>query len=198
LNAQVLGISVDHIPCIKAWAQSLGGINYPLLSDFWPHGAIAQRYGVFRQSEGKSERAIFVVDKNGIIRYIDIHDIDTQPDNEEVRRVLREIDPQAAAILASRQSQTRVVEPLPLPQEGIVLYCTPWCPGCRKARQWLAERNLGYTYIDITNTPGAAQQVMSWANGNRTTPTIFIDGTVIVDWNEVAMSAALKDKGYLS
>jgi len=75
LNAQVLGISIDHVPCIQAWADSLGGIHYPLLSDFWPHGAVAKKYGVLRV-EGYAERAIFIIDKIGIIRYIDIHDID--------------------------------------------------------------------------------------------------------------------------
>ena len=85
LNAQVLGISIDHIPCIQAWAESLGGINFPLLSDFWPHGAIAKKYGVFRE-EGHSERAIFVVDKDGIVKYIDIHDIDDQQRNRSPLR----------------------------------------------------------------------------------------------------------------
>jgi len=83
LNAQVLGVSVDHVPCLQAWAESLGGISYPLSSDFWPHGSVARKYGVLIEEEGKSERAIFVLDKMGIIRYIDIHDIDHQPDNEE-------------------------------------------------------------------------------------------------------------------
>jgi alkyl hydroperoxide reductase subunit AhpC len=75
LNVQVLGISVDHVPCLKAWAESLGGINYPLLSDFWPHGQVSDLYGVLRK-EGYSERAIFIIDRDGIIRYIDIHAID--------------------------------------------------------------------------------------------------------------------------
>jgi len=95
LNAQVLGISVDHVPCLTAWAKSLGGISYPLLSDFWPHGEVARCYGVLRH-EGYSERAIFVLDRQSIVRYIDIHDISQQPDNDELRRVLREIDPEAA------------------------------------------------------------------------------------------------------
>ena len=82
MNVQVLGISVDHVPCLVAWAKSLGDINYPLLSDFWPHGEVAKKYGVFIEEEGKSERAIFIIDKEGIIRYIDIHDIDEQPDND--------------------------------------------------------------------------------------------------------------------
>jgi peroxiredoxin len=92
LNAQVLGISVDHVPCLKAWAESLGGISFPRLSDFCPQGAVARKYGVKRK-EGFSERAIFVLDKFGIIRYIDIHDIDDRPKNTvlfaELGKVIR-------------------------------------------------------------------------------------------------------------
>lgn len=92
LNAQVLGISVDHVPCLKAWAESLGGISFPLLSDFSPLGAVAAKYGVKRK-EGFSERAIFVLDKYGIIRYIDIHDIEDRPKNrilfDELSKVIR-------------------------------------------------------------------------------------------------------------
>lgn len=73
-----------------AWAESLGVENVPLLSDFWPHGEVAQSYGVLRP-EGYTERAIFIVDKEGTIRYIDIHDIDDQPDNEELFKALREL-----------------------------------------------------------------------------------------------------------
>jgi glutaredoxin len=194
LDAQVLGISVDHVPCLQAWAESMGGINYPLLSDFWPHGAIAKKYGVFR-SDGKSERAIFVIDKSGIIRYIDIHDIDLQPDNEEVRKALRQIDPQAAARAAAAKPAT---EKVVLPKAGIVMYCTKWCPACRRARNWFAEHNLEYTEVDITITPEGAEQVKQWANGNRSTPTFDIDGTIIINWNEAALMSALKDKGYLA
>ncbi len=96
MNAQVLGISVDHVPCLKAWADSLGGIHFPLLSDFWPHGVVSQSYGVLR-TEGYSERAIFIIDKEGIIRYIDVHDIDNQPSNEILRQELRRLNPATSA-----------------------------------------------------------------------------------------------------
>ncbi len=56
------------MPCLKAWAKSLGGISFPLLSDFWPHGAVAQAFGVLR-SNGTAERALFVLDSGGIIRF---------------------------------------------------------------------------------------------------------------------------------
>jgi len=70
MQTQVLGLSVDSVPCLKAWADSLGGISYPLLSDFYPHGQVARLYGVFRP-EGTSERAIYVIDKQGCIVYVD-------------------------------------------------------------------------------------------------------------------------------
>jgi alkyl hydroperoxide reductase subunit AhpC len=100
MQTQVLGLSVDSVPCLKAWADSLGGITYPLLSDFYPHGKVAEMYGVLR-AEGYTERAIVVIDKQGIIRYVDVHNISTQPDNEELFRVLREVDPAAASARAS-------------------------------------------------------------------------------------------------
>jgi peroxiredoxin len=62
-----------------------------LLSDFWPHGEVAKRYGVLRQ-EGYCERAIFVVDKEGVIRYIDIHNMDQQPDNQVLFDILKELE----------------------------------------------------------------------------------------------------------
>lgn len=90
LNTQVLGISVDSVPSHEAWEKSVGGITYPLLSDFYPHGAVSEKYGVLR-AEGMSERALFIIDKDGIIRFIDVHPIGEQPENEELFEVLRSL-----------------------------------------------------------------------------------------------------------
>ena len=177
LDTQVLGISVDSVPCLTAWAKDLGGITYPLLSDFWPHGEVAAKFGVLRD-DGKTERAIFVIDREGVIRYVDVHDIDSQPSNDELRREIRAIDP-----TVRNRPEMEEPEPVPLPHGGIVMYCTRWCPDCKEARTWLAKHNLPYTEVDITSTPGAAKQVEAWANGNRTTPTFDIDGTIVVDFD---------------
>jgi peroxiredoxin len=90
-DAQVLGISGDSIPCHVAWAKSLGGINFDLLSDFHPKGEVARKYGVWREAGGFSERALFIVDKEGKIVYIDIHELGDQPDNEELFDVLKNL-----------------------------------------------------------------------------------------------------------
>ena len=93
-DAQVLGLSIDTIPTIKAWAKSLGKISYPLLSDFWPHGEISRSYGVLREVDpfkGASERAVFVVDKAGKIRFNRVYPVDRLPDIEETLAALREL-----------------------------------------------------------------------------------------------------------
>jgi len=77
-DAVLLGITVDNIPTLFAWTGEMGELWFPVLSDFWPHGRVASRYGVLR-SDGTSERALFVIDKKGIIRYIDVHDINKRP-----------------------------------------------------------------------------------------------------------------------
>jgi peroxiredoxin len=77
-DAVLIGITVDNIPTLYSWTRQMGKLWFPVLSDFWPHGGVADRYGVLR-SDGMSERALFVIDKKGIIRYIDVHDINQRP-----------------------------------------------------------------------------------------------------------------------
>jgi glutaredoxin len=185
MNTQVLGISVDSKDCLKAWAESLGGITYPLLSDFWPHGHVAQSYGVLRE-EGYSERAIFVIDKRGIIHYVDVHDIDEQPDNDLLFRVLAELEPVSAASQPVSVSQSA-----PEPVGEVIMYCTAWCPDCRRARAWLKARDIPFVEVDITRDRAAAQKVRGWANGNETTPTFSVKGTVVVGFDEAKLKKAL-------
>jgi peroxiredoxin len=87
LNAHVLAISVDAGPSKKAWAESLGGISYDLLSDFHPHGKVATDYGVMR-TDGISERAIFVVGKDGKVTWAKQYQIPEQPNLEELFKAL--------------------------------------------------------------------------------------------------------------
>ena len=91
-EAILLGITVDNIPTLFAWTQQMGDLWFPVLSDFWPHGAVAQRYGVLR-SDGVSERALFVVDKAGILRAIHVADINVRPDLEWCVIELEKLDP---------------------------------------------------------------------------------------------------------
>jgi peroxiredoxin (alkyl hydroperoxide reductase subunit C) len=86
----LLGITVDNIPTLFAWTNQMGKLWFPVLSDFWPHGGVAKKYGVLR-STGVSERALFVIDKKGIIRYIDVHDINKRPPLEDLVNELEKL-----------------------------------------------------------------------------------------------------------
>ena len=73
LNTQVLGLSVDSQFALKTWAISMGGIRHPLLADFWPHGAVAQSLGIFNEDSGIANRALFIIDPQGVIRYNELY-----------------------------------------------------------------------------------------------------------------------------
>jgi peroxiredoxin (alkyl hydroperoxide reductase subunit C) len=82
-DAVLLGITVDNIPTLFAWTRQMGDLWFPVLSDFWPHGRVADSYGVLR-GDGVSERALFVIDKQGVIRYIQVSDINKRPRLEDL------------------------------------------------------------------------------------------------------------------
>ena len=90
-DAILLGISVDNLPTLFAWTNQMGGLWFPVLSDFWPHGEAAQRFGVLR-SDGTAERALFIIDKTGIIRFISVSDINRRPNLKEMVDALKAID----------------------------------------------------------------------------------------------------------
>ena len=78
-ETQLIGVSVDNVPTLHAWVQEMGGVWFPVASDFYPHGQLADSLGILR-STGEAERSLFLIDKAGIIRYIDVHDINSRPD----------------------------------------------------------------------------------------------------------------------
>jgi peroxiredoxin len=94
-HAEVIGISVDSIPSHTAWQKKeIGMLNLPLASDFFPHGQVAAQYGILREGDplpGVSERAIFVVGKDGKIAFSKLYPLDRAPDPEEVIEVLRKL-----------------------------------------------------------------------------------------------------------
>ena len=82
----VFGISVDNSYTLDAWSKQMG-IEFPLLSDFWPHGAVAEKCGVMFPV-GVAERAVIGIDKEGIVRYIDVHPVLEVPDLDACAAVL--------------------------------------------------------------------------------------------------------------
>jgi mycoredoxin-dependent peroxiredoxin len=85
--AEVLTISVDSAYAHKIWAIEQG-YDFPLLADFWPHGAVAQAYGVFNADKGYANRGTFVIDVDGIIRYAAMNEPGEPRDPDEWRKAL--------------------------------------------------------------------------------------------------------------
>ena len=93
-QAEVFAISVESIMNTTSWEREIGPFDFLLGSDFWPHGEVSRRYGVFRETgplRGASERALFVVDKAGAIRFARTYPVDQLPDIEETLNALREL-----------------------------------------------------------------------------------------------------------
>ncbi len=90
-EAVVVGITVDNIPTLHAWTRQMGKMWFPVLSDFWPHGAVADTYGVLR-SDGTTERALIIIDKQGIIRDILVEDINVRPPLDFIVKSLTQIN----------------------------------------------------------------------------------------------------------
>ncbi len=89
-KTHLIGVSVDNVPTLHAWVQEMGGVWFPVASDFYPHGQLADSLGILR-STGEAERSLFLIDKQGIIRYIDVHDINSRPDLGPLMKAMQEL-----------------------------------------------------------------------------------------------------------
>jgi peroxiredoxin len=92
LNTVPVGISVDSVPCKKAWAESLEITRTPLLADFWPHGNVAQEYGLFREANGFSERANVLLDEKMQVVFVKVYPVHSVPDMREVLSFIRGLE----------------------------------------------------------------------------------------------------------
>jgi peroxiredoxin (alkyl hydroperoxide reductase subunit C) len=89
-DVETLAISVDSSAATAAWAAK-EGYEFPLLSDFWPHGAVAEQYGVFDAERGLALRGTFLVDKAGVVRFSEVNAIPDARDQQRWRDALAEL-----------------------------------------------------------------------------------------------------------
>ena len=90
-DTEILGITADNVPTLFSWTREMGSLWFNVLSDFWPHGKTASAYGVMR-SDGTTERALILVDKQGIIRWIHVSDINIRPDLGMIVKSLEQLE----------------------------------------------------------------------------------------------------------
>ncbi len=87
-NAVLIGIATDNVPTLWAWTREMGKLWFPVVSDFWPHGQVAERYGVLR-GDGMAERALVFIDIHGVVAHIHVSDINVRPKLELIREQLK-------------------------------------------------------------------------------------------------------------
>jgi len=89
-DVETLAISIDSSAVTAAWAAK-EDFDFPLLSDFWPHGAVAERYGVFDAERGIARRGTFLVDKEGVVRFTEVNAVPDARDQQRWREALAEL-----------------------------------------------------------------------------------------------------------
>ena len=91
LDAQILGLSVDSVWSHKAFAEKMG-IGYPLLADFEPKGAVASKFGLYLSDKGITNRATVIVDKRGVVRYVQVYEILSPRNNQDLVAEIRKLN----------------------------------------------------------------------------------------------------------
>ena len=91
-DTEVLAISCDPVYSLRAFADA-DGLNFPLLSDFWPHGAVAQAFDVFNERSGSARRSSYIIDKAGLLRWSVHH---ANPDGRDLDEHLKQLRAAAA------------------------------------------------------------------------------------------------------
>ncbi len=90
-QVQIVGVSVDPVPTLKAWSAAQG-YEFPLLSDFWPHGQVAREYGAFFEPGGMALRGTFLIDRAGVVRFAELKQPGELRDQAAWRRAVAALD----------------------------------------------------------------------------------------------------------
>jgi peroxiredoxin/predicted DsbA family dithiol-disulfide isomerase len=144
-GAQMLGISVDGVWCHQAFAEARD-LQFPLLADFEPKGAVARQYGVYRAANGISERALFVIDGEGVVRWSYVSPIGTNPGADGILKALAELNGTARVSALDDGAGARSRGPAGA-AVTLVEYLDFECPDCLHAYQ--ALKGIGDALRDV-------------------------------------------------
>lgn len=180
-HTQVLGVSVDSVYCHANWGSSLGGISFPLLSDFQPRGAVASSLGVFLESAGITDRATIIIDKEGVVQY-------TQSVGPPGKRDIAELAGECEKVDAANPG-TDLPEGPGL-ASGSVLYVRSNCGASRAA--WVARDNLHLDDLALKNVSEDAQALaaLEETSGKGQAPCLVTEGEVIHESDKVIVRLA--------
>ncbi len=171
-HTQVLGVSVDSIHSHANWARDLGGVSFPLLSDFEPKGAVARAYGLYLEGPGITDRATVLIDSGGSVRHASSVTPAGKRDIEELAALSEQIHRDAGT------PTQPFADPIGL-GSGAVLYVKSHCGFSRAAQ--LAVDNLHAKTLTVKNVSDDAQALaeLRAASGGETAPCLVVGGEAV-------------------
>lgn len=172
-HTQVLGVSIDSVYSHANWGASLGGVSFPLLSDFQPRGAMANAYGLYLDGPGITDRATVIIDKNGTVRHASSAGPGGQRDISELAGLCEKIDSEFG------QGLNSFAEPAGLPA-GAQLFIKSACGPSRAALLIRDNLHLGNTLaVKNVSEDAAAKAELIKLAGKDQSPALVCSGEVI-------------------
>ncbi|MCP3985983.1 MAG: redoxin domain-containing protein [bacterium] len=167
-HTQVLGVSIDSHHCHANWARDLGGISFPLLSDFEPKGAVAKAYDLYLEGPGISDRATVLIDAGGVVRH-------ASSEGPAGKREIGELVSLAEGLDRSYEDSREDFSAAPgIP--GAVVYLRDACGASRAVRVALDNLHLDGVEVRNVSKDGAALQALKDASGAETAPCLVAQG----------------------
>jgi len=178
-HTQVLGISVDSIFCHAGWAQSLGGISFPLLADFNPKGAVAESYGLYLKDAGITDRATVIIDADGVVQHASSMTPGGRRNIEELAALCEKVD------AAHGKALPDVPKPAGLSKVD-ALYVKSNC-GFSMRTLWAVDNLHLQKQVPIKNVTesSAAMDEMTKLSGQNKAPCLIVDGNPILEADEI-------------
>ncbi len=178
-HTQVLGVSVDSVFSHANWAKSMGGISFPLLSDFHPKGAMARTYGLYLEDKGITDRATVIIDASGVVR----HASSVTPAGR------RNIDDLAAMCEKLDQAYGTGLPAFPGPEGvpgGATLFVKSACGASRAAMLALSNLHLDgkLTLRNISEDPAAREEIVKMS-GKDQAPCLVVAGRAIHESKDI-------------
>ena len=182
-HTQVLGVSIDSIHCHANWARDLGGISFPLLSDFEPKGAMADSMGAYLSGAGITDRATVLIDSGGTVRHASSVGPAGERDIAELAALCESVDATAGTTTRDAPTPTGL-------GSGAVLYVKKPCGFSRRVR--VAVDNLHETDLEILNVSenASALAALKEATGRETAPCLILDGKPVLEADDIVRTLA--------
>lgn len=178
-HTQVLGVSIDSVFSHANWAQTLGGVSFPLLADFHPKGTLAQSLGVYLEGAGITDRATIIIDSSGVVRYAESVGPGGQRNIDDLAAACEKIDGESSG------ATSEVATPAGLPA-GTVVYVKNNCGASRAVTLACENLHLGgsVTIKNVSDDASAAAELEK-TSGSSQAPCMVVDGKAMQESGEI-------------